>query len=682
MRIHQSSWRRVLLVSVAILVTGVLASSSLGAPGRGGPRAETRKPAGKDEAGPEHRKTLLEAWKQARARTAARSPFGVAPAPAAAVARPSMVINGAGTVLYTKQIAGNACDPDPGSPEQWRPTTGYAANDEVRPFLVSSLFFFRATNSGTSGATEPAWPNTFGATVLDGTITWQAVDQFWTANRTYALGTVVRATGSYFGFNFRVTQAGTTGATEPRWPTTPGATVTDGTVIWQAIAFHPGDFAGCVPMQLVVRASGGAETVLASEGDPIGGAGSQLGGWSEFYALNSSGQVAFRPVIEGRLTDEDESGTGVLVAGPGAGALTEIAASNTAIVGRGVCGFGPMVAINDVSQVLYDGYTTTLALWQPNHAYPLNSRVIATTGIGLNFIATVGGTSGALEPTWPTTINTNVTDGGVTWRSQISNGSCGEDNHGMYRFTPGTGNELLIAVGTNVGGGVTVVGFGNEVVPATGGCPACRYQEIDGFLTPGGHASVAVRLSNGDTAAYLLTGQLAFTQVARTGGAGPGGVFGRIYSRTELNASDQVLFKAQVGGVDKLIRWTAPSTFNVVASVGDDIGTRSGGAASGTTITALGFYGDINATGNAVFQATLSSGPRAYFFWNAATGFITEIAREGVLLASFAEEMVTLNDLNVVAFTSGAGAQEGVEDAAELDEKGFHLWTAGGGVVN
>jgi hypothetical protein len=252
----------------------------------------------------------------------------------------------------------------------------------------------------------------------------------------------------------------------------------------------------------------------------------------------------------------------------------------------------------------------------------------------------------------------------------------------MYRFTSGTGNQLLIAVGTDVGGGTTVVGFGNDVVPATGGCGACRYQEIDGFLTLSGHASVAVRLSTGDTAAYLLTGPLTFTQVARTGTAGPGGIFGRIYPRTELNASDQVLFKAQAGGVDKLIRWTAPSTFAVVASVGDDIGTRSGGAASGTTITALGFYGDINAPGNAVFQATLSVGPKAYFFWNGTTGLITEIVREGTVPANLAGEMVTINDSNVVAFTSGAGPQEGVEDAAELTETGLHTWTMAGGVQN
>ena len=305
-----------------------------------------------------------------------------------------------------------------------------------------------------------------------------------------------------------------------------------------------------------------------------------------------------------------------------------------------------------------------------------------TNGIGLKFRTTAGGTSGSTEPAWPTTISSPVVDGSVTWTSVIPRG-CGEDHHGFYRFTSGTGNQLLIALGTDVGGGVTVVGFGNDVVPATGGCPACRYEDADGYLNAAGHTSAVVRLSTGDTAAYLLTGPLTFTQVARTGAAGPGGAFGRVYPRTALNNADQVLFKAQVAGVDNWIRWTPPSTFAVVARVGDDIGTRSGGAASGTTLTALGFFGDINASGNAVFQATLSSGPKAYYFWNGTTGLITEIAREGgTFPANFASEMVALSDSNVVAFTSGAGPQEQVEEAAELVETGLHTWTSVGGVTN
>ena len=113
-----------------------------------------------------------------------------------------------------------------------------------------------------------------------------------------------------------------------------------------------------------------------------------------------------------------------------------------------------------------------------------------------------------------------------------------------------------------------------------------------------------------------------------------------------------------------------------------DAGLESGRRGMGTTITALGFYADINGPGNVVFQATLSVGPNAYFFWQGSTGLITEIAREGVLPAQFASEMITLNDADVVAFTSGAGAPESAEQGAELTEMGLHTWSRLGGVQN
>lgn len=53
----------------------------------------------------------------------------------------------------------------------------------------------------------------------------------WTATATKASGDLAKATASP-SYAFRCTTAGTTGATEPTWPTTIGATVTDGTVTW------------------------------------------------------------------------------------------------------------------------------------------------------------------------------------------------------------------------------------------------------------------------------------------------------------------------------------------------------------------------------------------------------------------------------------------------------------------
>lgn len=73
---------------------------------------------------------------------------------------------------------------------------------------------FTATQAipGKSGATEPNWPPTVGATVIDNEVTWTGgamTSVTWTASRIME-----------------------SGATEPTWPTTVGVEVTDGTMKW------------------------------------------------------------------------------------------------------------------------------------------------------------------------------------------------------------------------------------------------------------------------------------------------------------------------------------------------------------------------------------------------------------------------------------------------------------------
>lgn len=59
----------------------------------------------------------------------------------------------------------------------------------------------------------------------------------WTATTAIALGTYRKATAT--SAVFEATTAGTTGATEPTWPTTNGDTVTDGDVVWTKRAAAP-----------------------------------------------------------------------------------------------------------------------------------------------------------------------------------------------------------------------------------------------------------------------------------------------------------------------------------------------------------------------------------------------------------------------------------------------------------
>jgi len=53
----------------------------------------------------------------------------------------------------------------------------------------------------------------------------------WSASTAHSLGDLVQPT-THNNFYYQVTRAGTTGATEPTWPTTVDATIDDGTVEW------------------------------------------------------------------------------------------------------------------------------------------------------------------------------------------------------------------------------------------------------------------------------------------------------------------------------------------------------------------------------------------------------------------------------------------------------------------
>lgn len=60
---------------------------------------------------------------------------------------------------------------------------------------------------------------------------WVSQEQDWVASTAYALGDRV-IPAAHNGHAYVCTTAGTSGASAPTWPTTQGATVTDGTAVW------------------------------------------------------------------------------------------------------------------------------------------------------------------------------------------------------------------------------------------------------------------------------------------------------------------------------------------------------------------------------------------------------------------------------------------------------------------
>lgn len=69
---------------------------------------------------------------------------------------------------------------------------------------------------GTSGTAEPDWPTVVGNTVVDGEVTWEAVE---TSRVIWQASPIL-----------------TSGAVEPNWPTVPGAVVVDGNIAWECIS--------------------------------------------------------------------------------------------------------------------------------------------------------------------------------------------------------------------------------------------------------------------------------------------------------------------------------------------------------------------------------------------------------------------------------------------------------------
>lgn len=53
----------------------------------------------------------------------------------------------------------------------WTATTAKALGAYGKP-TVANLYYYKVTTAGTTGAAQPTWPTTVGATVVDGTVTW------------------------------------------------------------------------------------------------------------------------------------------------------------------------------------------------------------------------------------------------------------------------------------------------------------------------------------------------------------------------------------------------------------------------------------------------------------------------------------------------------------------------------
>jgi hypothetical protein len=65
--------------------------------------------------------------------------------------------------------------PTPDLIGNWNATTSFAAGLYAMPTPAKNAGLYFSSSGGTSGSTEPTWPTTVGATVTDGSITWTCI---------------------------------------------------------------------------------------------------------------------------------------------------------------------------------------------------------------------------------------------------------------------------------------------------------------------------------------------------------------------------------------------------------------------------------------------------------------------------------------------------------------------------
>ena len=109
----------------------------------------------------------------------------------------------------------------------WRALSAYMAGQSV---MDPYGFIQTLQVAGKSDAAAPAWNTNIGKTTIDGSITWiNSGPGTWQAKTAYAVGQYILDSNNNLQL---VSSGGTSGATQPAWPQTMNQPTADGTVTW------------------------------------------------------------------------------------------------------------------------------------------------------------------------------------------------------------------------------------------------------------------------------------------------------------------------------------------------------------------------------------------------------------------------------------------------------------------
>lgn len=127
---------------------------------------------------------------------------------------------------------------------RWAETTVVELGDKRIP-TTNNGYYYTVSVAGTTTATEPTWPTVIDDTVTDGDVTWVCTAVYdgatkWQASTAIAVDDLVTPiTESSLYYKVTVSD-GTTGSSEPTWPTVIGETVTAGGITYECMGYYGG----------------------------------------------------------------------------------------------------------------------------------------------------------------------------------------------------------------------------------------------------------------------------------------------------------------------------------------------------------------------------------------------------------------------------------------------------------
>lgn len=127
---------------------------------------------------------------------------------------------------------------------RWAANTIIELGDKRIP-TTNNGYYYTVSVAGETSGSEPTWPTTVGNTVTDGTVTWVCTATYdgatkWQASTAIEVDDLITPTTEN-SLYYKVTVSdGTTGSTEPTWPTVIGETVTAGGITYECMGYYGG----------------------------------------------------------------------------------------------------------------------------------------------------------------------------------------------------------------------------------------------------------------------------------------------------------------------------------------------------------------------------------------------------------------------------------------------------------